>query len=230
MKKLVKTSSCGPFRVPLRAAQEVWKLVDVFNGVFERLYLGEGLSPPAVVRRQVVTELVQSLCEAPHPHLLPLAGLHASFGGHLWLVLPLRQWWSPVSPREGKGKLLDLPTLAGVAHLWWRAHRIPQGLRWGGLMWLLVFSKGVLMALPLSQYFSGNHLQVHVRKPEDHAAGMAFRVSAGRSVWKWFALSVYMQKLISGGLKVHSCGVKKKKKFKETRKCQNATFPEDTVR
>lgn len=101
---------------PLRAAQDVRKLVDVFNCVFEGLYLGQGLASLAVVRRQVVAQMVQSLGETPHPHLLPLAGLHASFGGHLGLAQPLRRWSSPPSG-EAEGEVLHLLVPAGVAHL-----------------------------------------------------------------------------------------------------------------
>lgn len=213
IRTLNEMSKYGPFSVHLRATQEVCKLVDVFNGVFERLYLGQGLPSFAVVRRQVVPKLVQSLCEAPHPHLLPLAGLHASFGGHLWLALPLRRWCSHFSAREGEGEVFDLPMLAGVAHLRWRAHWLSLWLRWSGLRWLLVFSKGALMALPLRQYFSCNHIQVHVGYPGDQAATDGIQGFGRESVWKWFGQSGFIQKLISGGLKVHSCSDKSSKKL-----------------
>lgn len=176
---------------PLRAAQDVWKLVDVFNCVFEGLYLGKGLSSLAVVRRQVVTELVQSLCKTPHPHLLPLAGLHASFSGHLGLARPLR-CCSHRASREVERQITDLLVPAGAAHLRWRAHWVYRGLRWGGLKWVMILSQ----SSPLGQYFGSNNLQVHVRNilrlPDVHAAKVTLRVNDRRILWRWFRQSVFI--------------------------------------
>lgn len=115
----------------LRAAQGVRELVDVFDGVFEGLYLGEGLASFAVVRRQVVAELVQSLREAPHPHLLPLAGLHASLGGHLGLARPLLRSRGGRRPASGEGEreIADVLVPAGEAHLRRGAHGVHRGVR-----------------------------------------------------------------------------------------------------
>ena len=86
--------------------QKLFQLVDVLYGVFQGLYFGQRLSSLAVVWRKVVPEVVQSLCQAPHPHLLPLAGLHASFGGHLVFALPLRRAWILAPTREAERQVL----------------------------------------------------------------------------------------------------------------------------
>lgn len=198
---------------PLRAAQDVWELVDVFNCVFEGLYLGQGLPPLAVVRRQVVAELVQSLRKTPHPHLLPLAGLHAPFGGHLGLAHPLRCRSRPES-READGQIADVPVPAGEAHLRRRAAGVHGGLRWGGLKRVPILTQ----ATPLRQYSRRDSVQVHVRK-----ISRDFQTSVWRG-WHqadsvrrdFFCQSVFIQKQISGGLWVHSSGGKKKKSSKKT--------------
>lgn len=127
---------------PLRAAQNVWKLVDIFNSVFEGLYLGQGLSSFAIVRRQVITELVQSLRETPHPHLLPLTGLHASLCGHLGFARPLCGC-SRRASREVDREVVNLPVSARAAHLRWRAHGVYRGLRRGGLKWVVILSQSM---------------------------------------------------------------------------------------
>lgn len=180
---------------PLRAAQDVWKLVDVFNCVFEGLYLGQGLSSLAVIRRQVVTELVQSLCKTPHPHLLPLAGLHASFDRHLGLAQPLG-CWSRAASTEAEREIVALLMPAAVAHLRWRAHGVHRGLRWGGLTGVLVLCRSTLMALPLRQHFRCKNLQIHARDiprhPDVRAARMATRVNDRQILWRWFSQTVFI--------------------------------------
>lgn len=211
---------------PLRAAQDVWELVDVFNCVFEGLYLGQGLPPLAVVRRQVVAELVQSLRKTPHPHLLPLAGLHAPFGGHLGLAHPLRCRSRPES-READGQIADVPVPAGEAHLRRRAAGVHGGLRWGGLKRVPILTQ----ATPLRQYSRRDSVQVHVRNiprlPDVRVARMTSGgfCEEGFFLPKRFYTEADLRRFMGSQLRR-----KKKKKFKENLKCQNATFPKDVVR
>lgn len=125
----------------LRTAEEVWKRIDVFDGVFECLYLGQGLSSLAVIRRQVITELMQSLCQTPHPHLLSLAGLHAPSRRHLWLARSLRR--GSRSLRTAERQIADLLVSAWAAHLRRGAQGINLGLRGGGVMRVLIRIQGV---------------------------------------------------------------------------------------
>ena len=199
---------------PLRTAQDVWELVDVFNSVFEGLYLGQGLPPLAVVRRQVVAELVQSLRKTPHPHLLPLAGLHAPFGGHLGLAHPLRCRSRPAS-READGQIADVLVPAGEAHLRRRAAGVHGGLRRGGLKRVPILTQ----ATPLRQYSRRDSVQVHVRNiprlPDVRAARMT---SGGFCVGGFFFAKEVLYRSRSPGVYGFTApaGKKKKKSSKKT--------------
>lgn len=63
--------------------EEAGELVDVLDGVFERLDLSERLSSAAVDRRKILAELMQSLRQTAHAQLLALAGLHPPLHAHL---------------------------------------------------------------------------------------------------------------------------------------------------
>lgn len=141
---------------PLRTAENVWKRIDVFNGVFESLYLGQGLSFLAVIRRQVITELMQSFCQTPHPHLLPLAGLHAPFRRHLWLAWSLRRGSRSLCAAERQ--ITDLLVSGWAAHLRRRAHGIHLGFRGGGMMRVVISSQSV----PVGQNVDNRRIQVHL--------------------------------------------------------------------
>lgn len=135
---------------PLRAAQDVWQLVYVFNSVLEGLYFGQRLSFLAIVRREVVTELVQSFCKTPHPHLLPLARLHASLRRHLGLARPLLLRRCRRRVRlEVEGQVADLLMSICAAHLRRGAHRVPGGLRWCGMKRV---PPPVFQGSPIGQY------------------------------------------------------------------------------
>lgn len=131
-------------------AQDVRQLVDVLDRVFEGLDLGQRLSSPAVIRRQVIPELVESLGQAPHPHLLPLAGLHAPLGGHLGLVEPLRP---PALLEAVGGEVLEA---AGEAHLRGGTRGGPRG---SGLEQIVL-----LRRFPFRHDFGCDQLQIHGRR------------------------------------------------------------------
>lgn len=143
---------------PLRAAQGLRQLVYVFNCVLQGLYFGQRLSPLAVVRRKVVTELVQSFCQAPHAHLLPFARLHASLRRHLGLAGSLLLLLQGLLPRRRCSRFVGLEVerqVTGVllparaAHLRRRAHRIGGELRRGGLQQVPLLSDG---SSPIGQH------------------------------------------------------------------------------
>ena len=141
---------------PLRTAENVWKRIDVFNGVLESLYLGQGLSFLAVIRRQVITKLMQSFCQTPHPHLLPLAGLHAPFRRHLWLAWSLRRWSHSLCVAERQ--ITDLLVSGRAAPLRRRAHGIHLGLRGGGMMRVVICFQDA----PVGQNVDNRSIQVHL--------------------------------------------------------------------
>lgn len=65
---------------PLDTVEELRQFADVLDGALEGLYFGEGLSPLAVGRRQVVAQCVQRVGQGPHPQLLPLTGFPPALG------------------------------------------------------------------------------------------------------------------------------------------------------
>lgn len=187
--------------VILRMAENVREVVDVFNGAFQGLYLGERLSSLSVIWRQVVPKLVQGLRQAPHAQFLPFAGLHAPLGGHLWLALPL-PCDSGSSSRVAKRKLILLgPT--GAEHLrWWAAQRVHGGV-WRTC---LFFSERI--GFPIAHYLSCNNIHVHVGESEVSASDIQVSDQSDVQALEF----VFLYRTVSGGLLLHSWGGKK---FKE---------------
>lgn len=189
--------------VILRMAENVWEVVDVFDGAFQGLYLGERLSSLSVIWRQVVPKLVQGLRQAPHAQFLPFAGLHAPLGGHLWLALPL-PCDSGSSSRVAKRKLLLLgPT--GAEHLrWWAAQRLHGGV-WRTC---LFFSERIGFHFPLAHYLRCNNIHIHVGESEVSASDIQVSDQSDVQTLEF----VFLYRTVSGGLLLHSWGGKK---FKE---------------
>lgn len=202
----------------LRTAENIWKRIDVFNGVFESLYLGQGLPFLAVIRRQVITELMQSFCQTPHPHLLPLAGLHAPFRRHLWLVWPLRR--GSRSLRAAERQIVDLLVSGWVAHLRRRAYGIHLGVRGGGMMRVVIRSQGV----PVGQNVVNRRIQFHLSYQCPRTAWSSKVASRleDKLEWRWSRLRVFI--LISGVLWVHRSNEQRKA---QVPKCE---LSEDIIR
>lgn len=195
---------------PLRTAENVWERVDVLNGVFESLYLGQGLSSPAVVRRQVITELVQGFSQTPHPHLLPLAGLHAPFPRHLWLARSLRRGSGSLCAAERQ--MADLLVSGWAAQLRRRAHGIRLGLRGGGMMRVVIRSQG----LPVGHDVDNGRIQVHLSYQHPRTASSS--TVASRLEDKLQSTSGFYPDL----RRFMGSQVERKQKFKEKSKWQNA--------
>lgn len=88
----------------LDAVEELRQFTDVLDGVLQRLYFGEGLSPLAVDGRQVVSQRVECVGQGPHPQLLSLAGLPPALGRHPHLGA-LGQPSLPWTGQVGRGKV-----------------------------------------------------------------------------------------------------------------------------
>lgn len=146
-------------------AENVREFVDVLDGVFEGLYLGQRLSSLGVIWRQVVPKLVQGLGQTPHAQLLPLTGLHAPLGGHLGLAVPLRSA-SSSSSRVTKRKLFLLGS-GGTEHLRRGAHGIHGRLRRAR-----VFSEMIGFHFPLTYDLSCNYIHVHNEESEVRDSGL----------------------------------------------------------
>lgn len=198
---------------PLRTAENVWKRIDVFNGAFESLYLGQRLSFLAVIRRQVISELVQSFCQAPHPHLLPLAGLHAPFRGHLWLVFSLRRESGSLW-RAAERQIADLTVSGRAAQLRRRAHGIHLGHGWGGMMRVVIRSHGA----PLGQNVDNRRTQVHFSYQNPRTEGGCIKAGGQTSPELTSSTGLYTDPRRFMGSQVG------RKKFKEKPKCQNGSF------
>lgn len=135
-------------------SKEVGKFIYILNGVFKGLDFGEGLSSLAVVRRQIISKVMQGIRQIPHSHFLSLAGFHPTFGRQtrfvcLFLVRSSSRYVFIIVLKSRMRKTGQRVS-CDIHHLWRRTDRIKRGCwRRTSRRQLVSHFEGLVFSLPV---------------------------------------------------------------------------------